>query len=139
MGIQLQQLDKSNIKMKLFFVLALFIASAFAGNSATTSFTGPAELVKHIAEFDDKSARACVSVKAPKAKQVEVKLTKAQFDDLLAKCKNNEPIDLSQFELTAPQLPFPPKPQPNSQKLSNQTSKSSHTQSSNANCDVTIV
>jgi len=83
--------------MKLFFVLALFIASAFAGNSATTSFTGPAELVKHIAEFDDKSARACVSVKAPKAKQVEVKLTKAQFDDLLAKCKNNEPIDLSQF------------------------------------------
>ena len=33
---------------------------------------------------------ACVSVKAPKAKQVEVKLTKAQFDDLLAKCKNNE-------------------------------------------------
>ena len=43
--------------MKLFFVLALFIASCFAENSATTSFTGPAELVKHIAEFDDKSAR----------------------------------------------------------------------------------
>ena len=33
---------------------------------------------------------ACVAIKAPKAKQVEVKLTKAQFDDLLAKCKNNE-------------------------------------------------
>merc|ERR1712002_809149 len=92
MGIQLQQLDKSNIKMKLFFVIALFIASAFAENRADTSFTGPAELVKHIAEFDDKSARACVSVKAPK-----VKPTKAQFDDLLAKCKNDEPIDLSQF------------------------------------------
>merc|ERR1711931_64124 len=97
MGIQLQQLDKLNIKMKLFFVLALFIASAFAENSATCSFTGPAELVNHIAEHDDKGARACVAVKAPKAKQVEVKLTKAQFDDLLAKCKNNEPIDLSQF------------------------------------------
>merc|ERR1712002_424057 len=97
MGIQLQQLDISNIKMKLFFVIALFIASAFAENRADTSLTGPAELVKHIAEFDDKSARACVSVKAPKVKPVEVKLTKAQFDDLLAKCKNNEPIDLSQY------------------------------------------
>merc|ERR1712176_1546942 len=42
-------------------------------------------------------------------------------------------------ELTAPQSPFPPKPQPSSQKLSNQKFTSFHTQSSNANCDVTIV
>merc|ERR1712002_562677 len=42
-------------------------------------------------------------------------------------------------ESTAPQSTFPPKPQPSSQKLSNQTFTSFHTQSSNANCDVTIV
>merc|ERR1712142_1215603 len=136
---QLQQLDISNIKMKLFFVLALFIASAFAENKAETSFTGPAELVKHIAEFDDKSARACVSVKAPKVKPVEVKLTKAQFDDLLAKCKTTSQSTSHNSELTAPQSMSPPKPQPNSQKLSNQTFTSFHTQSSSANCDVTIV
>ena len=49
--------DTSNIKMKLFFALALFVASAFAGNSASTSFTGPAELVKHFAEHTDNGAR----------------------------------------------------------------------------------
>merc|ERR1711922_32871 len=95
MGIQL--LDTSNIKMKLFFVLALFVASAFAGNSASSSFTGPAELVKHFAEHTDNGARACVAVKAPKREAQEIKLTKAQFDDLLAKGKAGEPLDLSAF------------------------------------------
>merc|ERR1712002_1414649 len=120
MGIQLQQLDIWNIKMKLFFVLALFIASCFAENSATCSFTGPAELVKHIAEHDDKGARACVAVKAPKAK------TTSQSTS-------------HNSESTAPQSMFPPKPQPSSQKLSNQKFTSFHPQSSSANCDVTIV
>ena len=59
--------------MKLFFVLALFIASAFAENSATTSFTGPAELVKHIAEFDDKSARGLNAFKICKSLRFIIK------------------------------------------------------------------
>merc|ERR1712002_374383 len=77
--------------------------------------------------------------KPQKSNQLKSNLPKPNSTICWPNAKTTSQSTSHNSESTAPQSMFPPKPQPSSQKLSNQTFTSFHTQSSNANCDVTIV